>query len=542
MLIDTNHTKQLDSFCFEGFLYGKSYEEAHAYVRHGIENGERQFINQLNGTFCGYCYNNETGQLIVFNDRLGMQDLFLYNHHGRIIIASDYWELASLIGVDAIDYTAFGEMIRMQAPLFTKTFHQHIQLCPGASLIEVNIPAVKITKQERYWRLQAKANHRSEAQLLEEFIAISKTAVNESFNELDKSYCIANSGGLDSRCNLWLAAQTHHPFDTYTYGDEKSDAYHIARKTEKALNLNQQYFAIDQDFLNRYAAVQLQKSPMLPINYCWYHSAYQHLTAYDINVTGFGNFFEAFTHLDSKGRYQQLDRTNRQDIYRYNYQIHSVCSDELFTKLFRNHKNAGDYGAYEEQMQTLVNEEAYDILDEFEFEHRQRRITKNEPWMDYFGNMSGRHPMVHNDMVEFSLRLAFEHRHNKRLIMALARDYMKSVAKIRLDRLPWGPKEPQGIERKLRQFIWSLDHKLYKKTQMSLWFKGSHKHVKDWMLNESNYAFIYKKLHTSNELFDAHFNTEFIANNIQLLVKTNFLAFGSILTIKLYLDKILNKT
>jgi hypothetical protein len=539
MIFDSHYITNQQEFCFEGFLFGMPYEKAVQYVRKGIEDSGIAFIKDLNGSFCGYYSSKEKGEVFIFNDRLGMKDLFLFEANNRVVVGNDFMELVNIVGAEDIDVMAFGEMLRMQAPLFRNTFHQNIKLCSGATLLQISIESANIVKEERYWRLCANPNDLDEKTLLETFDSIAHKAVNECFNEADKTYYIPNSGGLDSRCNLWLASQNQQVFSTYTYGDNNSDAYDIAKQTSRALNLKQKFFPVDEDFLNKYAQLLSEKSPMLPINYCWYYTAYQYLNKGGVNITGFGNFFEAFTHLDTAGLYRQLNLNNKDEICKYNYNIHSVCSDDVYAKLLRKQQAFAHYEAYRENMNNLVNDKAYDMFDEFEFEHRQRRITKNEPWMEYFGNLQGRHPMIHNEMVDFSLKLTFGHRDNKQFLKNYVRDYMTSVADIRLERLPWGPKEPQGIERKLKHFIWRLDNKLYRETGKRVVYKGSHKNIKQWLLNKDNYQFIVNTLNTPNELFEEYFQTSFINNNLNKLIETNYLTLGSIITIKMYLDKIM---
>jgi len=541
MLIDTHRIEQITNFYFDGFLFGMTFTEASDYVKKGFEQQGKSFVSKLNGTFCGYYIDAFTGNVVLYNDRLGMRDLFLYFYQNRIIVSDDFMDVINIVGGDDIDFTAFGEMLKLQAPLFTKTFHKNIELCPGASVIEIDIHEVQIIRKKRYWYLSPRVTEENKRKLKEEFIQIFQKSIVESFNEDDKRYCIANSGGLDSRCNLWLASQADCKFDTYTYGDKNSDAYYVASKVKKALSLRQKYIPVNTDFMKQYAGLHMQKVPMLPLNYSWYHSAYQYLADYDVNVTGFGNFFEAFTHLDSTSRYLKNRNVSHEEQCFYNYNIHSVCSDELFSKLFNKPEKMLDFGWYQAGMDSLNNTEPFNMFDEFEFEHRQRRITKNEPWMNYYGLMDVRNPMVHNEMVDFSLKLPFEYRLEKNLLMELVRDFMESVADIRLDRLPWGPNQPKGMERKLKQWFWRFDHKFYKKTGRSVWFKGAHKNVKSWLSNKPNYVFITETLNAPNELFEEYFNSEFIRNNIQYLISKNFLVLGSVLSIKLYCDRIVKR-
>ncbi|WP_212227690.1 hypothetical protein [Carboxylicivirga mesophila] len=540
MIIDALHFDQLKPFFFKGFLFGKAFKDACAFVEAGIREKGSDFISELNGSFCGYYFNREKGELIVFNDRLGMADLYLYNNGNRVIIADDYTTVCELADDASVDLLALGEMIKFQTPLFSRTFHPHIRLCDNASLITINTLTKEIT-ESRYWRFTAVPQERSKRSLKSDFVDIYIKAVEQCFNETDRRYVIANSGGLDSRCNIHISKQLGKEFQTYTYGQEQSDACYIAKRIEKKLKLQQQYIKVDDDFLSHYSELHLQNRPMMPINYCWYQSAYKHLEQFDINITGFdANFLEAFTHMDPAGGYNAIKDATEDKQLLYNFNLHSVCSDELFAKLVRQPQQMLSYDSYVAEMKNLNSAEVFDKFDEFEQINRQRRLTKAEPWMNYYGELEARSPIIHNDMVDFSLSLPLSYRLDRILYKEAMADYLGAIGRIRFERMPWGLNEPKGLKRTVLETVWKADHKLYKKYGRALWFKGAHKNIKMWLSNSSNIKFIGDTLKRPNSLFEELFDHQYLQSNYQKLIKTNFLVLCSIVSIKMYMDK-LNK-
>jgi len=539
MYIDNFNNENDEDFCFEGFLFGMTSEQANLYVKNGLREKGKSFITTLNGSFCGYFVDHRKNVVIVFNDRLGMKDLYLYHKQGKVAISNEFNEIVRLFKIDEVDFFAVGEMIKFQTPLFSKTFMKDVELCSAATIVEFKKNGGSPIK-ERYWLFNAHPVGESEKKLEEELSNIFKWAVEQSFFDPQKSFCIANSGGVDSRCNLFFSKQLNKTFTTYTYGDERSDAYHISSKIQKRLGLNQIFIPVDLAFLEKFSFPHLEKASMIPLNYSWYHSAYAYLRDYDVNITGFhSNFFHAFTHLDPSKKYNDLVNCSKEQQYRYNYNLHSVCPDDLMIKLFRDKRKVINYDQYQSGMDLLNSDNILDAFDEFEHENRGRRLTKNEPWMDYYQSMDVVCPMLHNEMVDFSLRLPLKYRLNKRLLINAMANSMGDLAKIRLERFPWGLKKPRGVEKKIKSFLWRVDNKLDKTIQKSFWYKGSHKNVRMWMANDVSMRYITDVFDEPNEIFDQLIDKDFIKQNLRHLIKHHFLVVGSLMSVKLYFDHLI---
>lgn len=98
------------------------------------QESESEFLNSLNGWFCGVAVDLSLGKVTLFNDRFGMGRVYFHEAAEEFIFAS---EAKSLLRVRpslrAIEPGPLAEYLRCNCVMGNKTLFKGISLLPGAS-------------------------------------------------------------------------------------------------------------------------------------------------------------------------------------------------------------------------------------------------------------------------------------------------------------------------------------------------------------------------------------------------------------------------
>lgn len=537
MIIDLRKKSDLSDYHFEGYIFGLRYVDYQDYILNCYKKSGINFIKEINGSFCGYIKDLKNNKLIVFNDRYGIKDLYMYSNIYNIVISSDYNSIVKIVPKKTIDRQGVLEFVKFLYPLYEKTFLKEIKHLPQATILIIDLKKLKILQTIKYWDCKftnsdKKPKHRN--QLKEELWSLFNTAIEESFCNNQKKYAIANSGGLDSRTILYLAKNLGKSFISYTYGDKKSEAYYIANKLASKLTLEQRFIPIEHNFLAKYWDIHIERKPLMSVFSSWYYSSYRCLKDIDTNVNGFDSLFLG------KKSYADCLKLYNHDItkgFTRIWELSKYCDDDLFNKLIIEPNESEIYDHYISNIKYSCNDDIINVLEEFEIKNRQRKLNKNEAWTDYLGQTNMRCPLLHNELVDFSLKLPFIERQDRKLYFDTMKDYLTKINHIRFDRCSYNLKDDIQNKR-LKDFFWKYDKKLYRKMGISLLYKGTHKNVLQWLFHVENYKFIQSIFNDGNDIFDSIFDSKYITMNLSKILKSNnWQVIGSILTLKLWLKK-----
>ncbi|WP_430814645.1 hypothetical protein [Carboxylicivirga sp. RSCT41] len=534
---------QLSNFFFKGFLFGIKDSDIESHVLNEFNKKGKEALKQLNGSFCGWLADEQKQLLYVFNDRLGMADLFLMQEGDNWLITDDYWLAVKELSEVSVNETAIEQLLQFGYMHWENTYLNEIKLCTPATIITIDLSGNAITSIEQYWHHKPQAVITNYSAAREQTTELIRNAVKECFVEPDATYAVANSGGLDSRWNLFFASQQKQNFLSYTYtGSDNSDATHISRKINETLGLsNTDYIQIStNDFIANYAGIHMSKTPMLPMYSTWYYDAHKRLSDLDININGFiSTFLDAFTYMDGAENYAEFENKAITDKHEYCYSLYKPAVTELVNKVYKKQNSGRAKEAFMASLETLDMNDVGDICDTFDFYCRQRRLNKNEPWTDYYGQLKSRSPLCHNAIVDFSLALPFQMRDDRILYKDAAAEVMTSLQKVRFERSPWGLKgKEKGTAALVKDVLWRADMKLYKKTGHSFWFKGSHKNVAEWMCQSPNIDFIRNVINSENPLIEERFDQDYLNKHLEALIKKDFVFMSSLLTIFMFFNKL----
>ncbi|MBI9061716.1 MAG: hypothetical protein JEZ14_06980 [Marinilabiliaceae bacterium] len=511
---------------------------AQDYVLSQLKTHGIKAVHGLDGSFYGHYIDVEKNEMYVFNDRLGMIDLFLMQHDTDWAITENYWQAVQAAPSKTINELAIEQLLRFGYMHFKHTYINEVQLCDPATIITIDLVTNRIKTIQAYWKHQPEPTLHDEEKVLAELADAIETGVVESFNEVDATYATANSGGLDSRWNMFYACRHQQQFKAYTYaGRLRSDAVHVASKVNRHLDVSDaMYIPVEiNEFLPKYTSIQMENNPMLPLYSTWYYSAYRSLLGVDININGFAStFFDAFTYKDGAHDNERYWKVAQYDKYQYCYDLYNETEEGLIHKVYRSPRNTKLKDSFFAELDQFKMTGLGDLCDTFDFYCRQRRLNKNEPWTSFYGAVQARSPIMHHKAVDLSLKMSFELRNDRYLYKKGAEAAMGKLAAIRFERSPLGLNHHSHLTKQMKELIWRADMKLYKKFGFAFGFKGDHKNVAQWMLMTENWAYLQETFSSGNELFNERFNQSYIVQNLEALVKRDFVFVTSLLAVFLF--------
>lgn len=187
-----------------------------AYIHWGSD-----FLGELEGMFAFAIWDNETNELFLARDRMGVKPLYYFQSHSHLIFSSEMRAiLASGLVPRQLDTEAAAEFLQYQSVSFPSTIIQGITMVDAATCITVNASG-KIVR--RYWNLLDKhangeltpANVKSQVRsLLRQSVSLRMVS--------DVPVAAFLSGGIDSSAIVGLMAEVSaEPVNTFTVAFEE---------------------------------------------------------------------------------------------------------------------------------------------------------------------------------------------------------------------------------------------------------------------------------------------------------------------------------
>lgn len=235
----------LNGYVYNKADYGQAYglSWAEAFTRALTENAG-DALKKLRGGFCGYLYNRETKELLVYTDQIAVKPVYYYIDGERWMVSDCVEDMAAVLKNNGLacefQPLAAQYMLTYGYMIDDTTFVRQIhRLLPGKYL-RARDGKISVI---RYHFIQNTPQAVSEEEAVEKIDVAFREAVRREF-EKDREYgyrhLVDLSGGLDSRMVTWVAhdlGYTDQLNVTYCrdgYRDEK-----IARQV--ALHLGHEY-------------------------------------------------------------------------------------------------------------------------------------------------------------------------------------------------------------------------------------------------------------------------------------------------------------
>lgn len=518
---------------FEGVLYPENKYKKKELLTKILKEGI-QFIKSLKGYFSGVFFESKKNEFYIFNDKLGIGDVFVYKKENELIISGNFNDICENLKIEFNDFDqqAIAEFLIFGYPLFEKTFVKELHYLPLASLWNVD-GKLRLTKSQ-YWQYKLQIdNHFDADKAIEELDTLMDNAIKriKDMNSFNTLYGLGLSGGLDSRLIAFYAIKNKLKLITFIFGKENSDAYNISKKIAKRLKLVHSEVGYNKEFI-KYAKIHVAYNPMVNLYHSWYYAIYEKLPKFDILLSGFnaGNqfgdkFSEKYITIKNYneliksifGGFDEINAAGR---------INNSLKTNYLPEIIKEMKN---------KLQTSQNKKYWQKIVEFNYTNRQLKYLKNNPSYSFYGRYKHYSAFTDFDLVEFLLKIPFKDRVNRNFYNVFHKAKLKSLSKIRPER-----ELPYTTSRMLR-FIYKLFRNIdLKVLKTKIFYKPSHKSVSKWLSDNPYFKEQAKKI-LSEE--DEYFAKIFKENNVFELMgnlKTNndYRFFFGILTVKLWLNQL----
>src|SRR5436190_6070671 len=101
------------------------------------------FLNKLNGWFCGLIVDLRAKKVTLFNDRYGMSRIYFHEGNGEFLFASEAKSLLKVRpSLRVIDKDAFAQYLRFNCVMGNKSLFRSVSLLPPASSWEFECSSV----------------------------------------------------------------------------------------------------------------------------------------------------------------------------------------------------------------------------------------------------------------------------------------------------------------------------------------------------------------------------------------------------------------
>ncbi len=218
------------------------------------EEGDR-FFEKLNGLFSGLLIDKRRNRAFLFNDRYGVERIYLHETENATYFASEAKALLRILPeLSSFDQEGVAQFLNYGCTLDWQTLFRGVQILPGASLW--SFENGKCHKQKYFspetWESQSILSNES-----------FESEFQETFNRILPRYFqsksqigISLTGGLDTRMIMACRPKTSgHPV-CYTFSGERGQTldHLLASKVAKACDLEHHILRIGPDFFSNFSS------------------------------------------------------------------------------------------------------------------------------------------------------------------------------------------------------------------------------------------------------------------------------------------------
>lgn len=217
------------------------------YKSHGLDTPE-----MINGDYNIALHDRSKDLLMVFNDRFGYRQLYVYEDDSIVMFSPEIKAFLCYPGFDkSLDEQGLSDYFVFFYPLGDRTLFEKVKLHPPAT--KLLLKKGSLSKQ-RYWHpkysCEIKKPHFNEG--VEQAYHLFKESMKRCLKGR-QSLVIPLSGGLDSRLLLSTARQLGCEVKAATFGEEGSREYRIACKVCRVLGMEKpQLIRIRSDWVSRF--------------------------------------------------------------------------------------------------------------------------------------------------------------------------------------------------------------------------------------------------------------------------------------------------
>ena len=236
-------------------LQGHTFNAENAsYLVHLYEERGIGFLRDLNGSFSGLLADLRENKLILFNDRYGVNRIYLHESQSGLYFASEAKSLLKILpNLRELDPKGLGEFFTCGCVLQNRTLFRGISLLPPASAWAF-APEQPLKKQS-YFRFETLEERQplNAAEYFERFKETWKRVLPRYFRGKHR-IALSLTGGVDSRMILAWAPRSDGSMSCYTFGGRYRDCADvtISREVARICQLKHDVITVGPEFLSRF--------------------------------------------------------------------------------------------------------------------------------------------------------------------------------------------------------------------------------------------------------------------------------------------------
>lgn len=228
--------------------------EKSTWLIHLYEEQGEQFFGSLNGLFSGLLIDKRKEKAFLFNDRYGIERVYIHETPDAVYFASEAKALLSILErLRSFDPEGVAQYLAVGCTLESRTLFRGVENMPGASLWtfqNAKCHKGKYFSPETWERQTVLSVPEFHSQFQQTFKRVIPRYI-----EFDSRLGISLTGGLDSRMIMACLPETREKSVCFTYSGERVDTLdaRIARKIAAVCGLEHHSLHIGRDFFADFA-------------------------------------------------------------------------------------------------------------------------------------------------------------------------------------------------------------------------------------------------------------------------------------------------
>jgi asparagine synthase (glutamine-hydrolysing) len=235
----------------------KFNSEDASYLIHLYEEIGLEFLERINGWFCGLLVDLREYKAFLFNDRYGLGRICYHEHDGKLYFCSEAKSLLKVLPhLRSLDLKSLGEFFSCGSVLQNRTLFSGVSLLPGGSVWTFS--RSEQTRKDVYFkpRLWEEQPALSDRDYYEKLKETWKLILPRYFRGNERAG-LSLTGGVDSRMILAWAPCLPGELPCYTFGGKYRDCNDVALGRLLAGISQQPHHTIpvDGEFLSEFPAL-----------------------------------------------------------------------------------------------------------------------------------------------------------------------------------------------------------------------------------------------------------------------------------------------
>lgn len=221
-------------------------ELARQIQRHGIE-----WLQHAEGAFAGFFMDQRRGKCLLFNDRYGVERLFVHTDNARVFFSSEAKAiLAVAVSTSELDPTGLAEWLACGCTIGTRSLFRDVEVLAGGTAITFGTAGEVV--RTRYFDRSAleQLPQLPATQFLEAFTEGLGAAVNAAIGRAPRA-ALSLTGGLDSRLVIACLDAAPRTVPCFTFGSmyRRTMDVSVARCVAAECEQPHQVLELDRRFL-----------------------------------------------------------------------------------------------------------------------------------------------------------------------------------------------------------------------------------------------------------------------------------------------------